>query len=74
VDLLLLDIWTPMALPALEVVLPRFRRGSVVVTDNTISSKQGYESFLRFLHDPKNGFRTLTLPFDGGLELSMYDP
>ena len=25
----------------------------------------------RFLHDPTNGFRTMTLPFDGGLELSV---
>jgi hypothetical protein len=27
--------------------------------------------YLAFLEDPANGFRAMTLPFDGGLELSV---
>ncbi|KAK0117833.1 hypothetical protein ONS95_012156 [Cadophora gregata] len=35
VDLLLLDIWAPLALPTLKIVQPKLRRGAVVIADNT---------------------------------------
>ncbi|KIW13370.1 hypothetical protein PV08_08558 [Exophiala spinifera] len=74
VDLLLLDIWTPMVLPTLKTVLPRLRHGAVVLADNTISSAKGYEEFLTFVRNPENGFRTMTLPFNNGFEMSVYLP
>jgi hypothetical protein len=61
-----------MALPTLEIVQPHLRHGAVVVTDNTKMAKSLYKDFLDYLHDEKNGFKTLTLPFSGGLELSIY--
>ncbi|OCK94749.1 S-adenosyl-L-methionine-dependent methyltransferase [Cenococcum geophilum 1.58] len=74
IDLLLLDIWTPMALPTLEIVRPKLKRGAVVITDNTAFAKPLYEEFLEYIHHPGNGFKTLTLPFSGGLEMSIYLP
>lgn len=71
VDFLLLDIWTPMARPVIELVAPRMRTGAVVVTDNTRRRRAEYADLFAFLGDPANGFSTMTLPFDGGLELSV---
>ncbi|KAF7122910.1 hypothetical protein CNMCM5793_001021 [Aspergillus hiratsukae] len=74
VDMLLLDIWTPMALPALKLVQPKLRYGAVVVTDNTLSSAEGYKELLAYVRAPGSGFSTLTLPYKGGLEMSVYLP
>jgi len=71
VDFMLVDIWTPMARPALELVAPRLRAGAVVVSDNTTTFREAYREYFDFLDDPANDFRTLTLPFDGGLEFTV---
>ena len=71
VDFVLMDIWTEMALPALELIAPHLRRGAVVVADNTTQVRHAYGRFFEFVEDPKNGLRTLTLPFEGGLEFTV---
>jgi len=71
IDFVLLDIWTPMARPALELVVPHLRPGAMVVCDNTKDHRAAYADLFAFLEDPANGFRTMTLPFGGGLELSV---
>ena len=71
VDFMLIDIWVPLALPALRLVLPRLRPGAMVVCDNTARFRDAYREYLDFIHDPANGLRTRTLPFEGGLELSV---
>jgi hypothetical protein len=45
-----------------------------VVTDNTAHGKGMYKDFLQFIHDEANHFKTLTMPFGGGLEISVYLP
>ncbi|KAI1263494.1 O-methyltransferase [Xylariaceae sp. FL1019] len=74
VDLLLLDIWSALALPTLKTVLPRLRYGSVVLTDNTVSGANGYADLLAYLREPENGFHNLTLPFSNGFLMSVYRP
>ena len=74
VDFMLMDIWISMARPALELVSPHLRPGAMVVTDNTRQHRQTYADYFAFLNDPANRFRTMTLPFDGGLELSVRCP
>lgn len=71
VDFVLVDIWTPMARPAIELIYPKLRSGAIVVCDNTGALRANYEEYLEFINDPSNGFRTMTLPFDGGLEMSV---
>jgi predicted O-methyltransferase YrrM len=71
VDFLLCDIWVPMARPALELVAPHLRPGAMVVCDNTREHRAAYADYFAFLEDPANGFSTMTLPFSGGLELSV---
>jgi predicted O-methyltransferase YrrM len=69
VDFVLMDIWLPMVAPALERVGPLLRSGAVIIADNTGRHRADYGALFAFL--AANDFRTLTLPFDGGLELSV---
>jgi predicted O-methyltransferase YrrM len=71
VDFMLVDIWIAMARPALELVTPHLRPGAIVVCDNTARYRGEYADYFAFLENPANGFRTMTLPFDGGFELSV---
>ena len=71
VDFMLVDIWIPMARPALELVAPRLKPGAIVICDNTEHYRADYADYFAFLNDPAHGFRTMTLPFAGGLEFSV---
>ena len=73
VDFMLVDIWIPMARPALEIVTPHLRPGAVVTCDNTgrEDERVAYRDYFAFINDPARRFRTMTLPFNGGLEMSV---
>jgi len=71
IDFMLIDIWTPMARPALELVSPRLRNGAVIICDNTAQFREAYEDYFAFVNDPANKFCTTTLPFTGGLEFTV---
>lgn len=71
IDFMLIDIWTPMARPALSLVAPRLREGAVVIADNTTQFGEAYHDYFEFVHEPKNGLQTMTLPFEGGLEFTV---
>ena len=69
VDFVLIDIWIAMARPALEVVIPHLKSGAIVVCDNTSRFRNRYADYLVAVQ--AHGLRTMTLPFDGGLEFSV---
>ena len=71
IDFMLMDIWTPMARPALELVAHRLRQGAVVICDNTEQFRPAYKDYFDFVNNPANGFRTITLPFEGGVEFTV---
>jgi predicted O-methyltransferase YrrM len=73
IDFMLVDIWVPMARPALEIVTPHLRPGAVVTCDNTGRGDErvAYRDYFAFINDPARRFRTMTLPFSGGLEMSV---
>src|SRR5262245_5379546 len=71
VDFMLVDIWIPMARPALELVTPNLRTGAIVVCDNTQAYRDEYADYFRFIADQGDRFRTMTLPFQGGFELTV---
>ena len=70
VDFMLVDIWD-VALPALELVSPSLRPGAIVVCDNTTVDAAEYRGYFEFVNDPNNRFRTMTVPYQGGLELTV---
>jgi predicted O-methyltransferase YrrM len=71
VDFVLFDIWGDVVRTALELLLPHLRPGAVICTDNTASSREGYKPFFEIIDDPQYGFRTMTLPFEGGFEMTV---
>ncbi|CAJ0548835.1 Ff.00g024480.m01.CDS01 [Fusarium sp. VM40] len=72
VDFLLLDIWTPLALPTLKLVQPRMKQGATVVVDNTEAAKAGYKDLIAYLDETVNGFKMSTVPYSGGLLVAVY--
>jgi predicted O-methyltransferase YrrM len=71
VDFVLMDVWIAMAWPALELIAPHLQPGAVVICDNTEEHRRDYAAYFAFLENPANRFRTMTLPFGGGLESSV---
>ena len=77
VDFVLVDIWPQMARPALEPIAPHLRAGSIIICDNTKDYRDvpsylpNYRDYFDFITDPANHFSTMTLPFEGGLELTV---
>jgi predicted O-methyltransferase YrrM len=71
IDFVLIDIWTPLARPALELVSPHLRQGAAIVCDNTITYREYYRDYFAYIADPANRLATLTLPFAGGLEFTI---
>jgi len=70
VDFMLVDIWD-VALPALERVSPSLRHGAIVACDNTTVDAAEYRDYFEFVNDASNRFRTMTIPFQGGFELTV---
>jgi len=71
VDFVLLDIWAEAVMPAILNIAPHLRQAAVIIADNTESARRGYEAYFTFVADPKNRLKTLTLPFPGGLEMTV---
>src|SRR6185503_17127669 len=42
IDFMLVDIWTPMARPALSLMAAHLREGAVVICDNTLQFQEAY--------------------------------
>ena len=70
IDFVLMDIWTEMARPAMELIGPHLRPGAVVLADNTAGMfRHPYRFFFEYVDDPANRFAHMTMPFQGGLEM-----
>jgi predicted O-methyltransferase YrrM len=70
IDFALMDIWE-MARPAIELIAPHFRRGAIVIADNTGDFDESYAEYFDYVRNPGNAFTTQTLPFAGGLEMTV---
>lgn len=69
IDFVLMDIWTEMVVPAITLLIPHLRTGAAIIADNTKDFAKPYQGYFDFLKT--HGFVTQTLPFAGGLELSV---
>jgi hypothetical protein len=45
-----------------------------VICDNTETYRNDYADYFAYVQRPNSGFRTTTLPFRGGLEMSVFCP
>ncbi|HKY91466.1 MAG TPA: class I SAM-dependent methyltransferase [Nevskiaceae bacterium] len=72
IDFVLVDTWIPLALPAVKLLAPQLRPGAMVVCDNVTQFADAYTGYTTWIRDPRNGFRSTTLPFKGGFETSVW--
>lgn len=72
VDFVLMDIWAPMARPVLDLLIPHLRPGAMVLCDNVERFRRDYHEYFVRVRDPRGGFRSTILPYDGGFELSVW--
>ena len=42
------------------------------MADNTLKANAGYEELFAYVDAPNSGFRRVTLPYDGGLDMIVY--
>ena len=73
IDLVLLDGWKDLYLPMLELLTPKLRKGSVVCADNIHTFPKDLAPYVAHVTNPRNGFRSMTLPLGSGLEYSVYE-
>ena len=71
VDLLLLDGWSHLYLPVLELVEPKLRPGALVVGDDTSMFAEVLAPYLAHVRSPECGYRSVDVPLGDRLELSV---
>lgn len=74
VDFALVDTWMPLARPALELLMPQLRPGAMAVCDNATQFAREYTDYLALVRDAARGWESVTLPYRGGVELSVWRP
>lgn len=70
VDFALIDGWpvdagTSLALQVIQLIAPQMQGGAIALNDNA------EPDYLAWVRDPRNGFRSMSLPIKGGTELSV---
>jgi predicted O-methyltransferase YrrM len=71
IDILLLDGWKELYLPLLKLLEPRLSMGALVIADDLNIAPEALVSYVGYVRDPLNGYVSVELPLDDGLELSM---
>ena len=69
VDLTLLDGWVPLYLPVFQLLEPRFRVGSVIVSDNVSGHADKIADFHRYLAAKADTYVRTSLPIDDGIDV-----
>lgn len=71
IDLLFLDGWKDLYLDVLHVSLSSLRPGSVVLADDLNIALEQLAPYLDYVRNPANGFISVALPIDDGIEYSV---
>ncbi len=71
IDFLLLDGWNDLYLPLLKLLEPKFKKGTIIYTDN--ASFKSAQPFLNYINSNPHKYKTRRIYDDkGGSELSEY--
>lgn len=71
IDLLLLDGWKSLYLAVLRQLEPGLSPGCLVLADDTTLVPEWMADYLAYIRDPANGYVSVELPIDDGIEMSM---
>ena len=71
IDFMLNDGFPPGALPVLQLIKPKLRRGAIVMADNVGAFPADHRDYLAWTRNPANGFISCGLDLNEGSELSV---
>ena len=71
VDMVLLDGFKELYLPIIKLLTPHLHSGSAVLGDNIFTFRQALAPYVAHMHDPTNGFSSVTLFLGDGMEYSV---
>lgn len=71
IDFLFLDGWKDIYVEMIDLLAPRLAPGALVLADNIHTFKKTLAPYVAHMGDRANGFETVTLPLDHGLEMSV---
>jgi predicted O-methyltransferase YrrM len=72
IDFALLDGPKELNLPVLNLLIPKLRKGSIVVADDIFRFRAAMASYVELMQSGRNGFCSASLPIGGGFEYSVY--
>jgi predicted O-methyltransferase YrrM len=70
VDMLLLDGAKPLYFRVLKLIEPFLRQGALITSDN-INTRMKVSEFTDYIRQPVNGYISVAVPLEDGIELSM---
>ena len=70
VDMLLLDGAKPLYFPVLKLIEPFLKPGALITSDN-VNTRMKVSEFTDYVRQPDNGYISVALPLEDGIELSM---
>ena len=68
IGVLLLDGWKELCLPVLRALEDRLAPGALVIGDD--SSFASMKAYLDYVRDPANGYVSVDVPVEDGMEIS----
>jgi predicted O-methyltransferase YrrM len=71
VDFLFSDGFPQYALPVVQLVAPKMRRGAIVVNHNAAGMKGDHVEYVAFVRDPSNGFVSSSVILAGELSVRV---
>lgn len=71
IDMVLLDGWKEIYLPVLQLLEPHLNPGALVIADDTTVYPESVTPYLEYVRKEGNGYLSVAVPLDDGLELSF---
>jgi predicted O-methyltransferase YrrM len=72
IDFVLLDGWKDLNLAILDLLIPKLRKGSVVLADDIFRFRKAMAPYVELMQSGRNGFQSTSLRIGGGFEYSVY--
>ncbi|XXX78181.1 class I SAM-dependent methyltransferase [Sorangium sp. So ce134] len=71
VDMVLLDGWKEIYMQVLNLLEPHLGPGALVIADDTTVYPESVTPYLEYVRNHENGYLSVAIPLDDGLELSF---
>ncbi len=73
IDMILIDGSKDLYIPVLKMLYPFLKKGGVVLADNVTTPfiKKTLATYVEYMQNPENGFKSMTIPLPDGFEFSV---